>query len=52
MKHKVKKKMFKIKINDKEVEITEDHSIMVLRNNKLISIKPKDILKTDKLITF
>lgn len=52
MKHKVKKKMFKIKINDKEVEITEDHSIMVLRGNKLISIKPKDILKTDKLIIF
>lgn len=52
MKHKVKKRMFKIKVNGKEVEITEDHSIMVLRNNKLISIKPKDILKTDKLITF
>ena len=51
MKHSVKKRMYKIKCNGKEVIITEDHSIMVNRNGKLISVKPKDILKTDMLIT-
>lgn len=50
MKHHVKKRMYKIKCNGKEVIITEDHSIMVNRNGKLISVKPKDILKTDMLI--
>lgn len=51
MKHHVKKRMYKIKCNGKEVIITEDHSIMTNRNGKLISVKPKDILKTDMLIT-
>lgn len=50
MKHKVKKRMFKIKCNGDEVIITEDHSMIVLRNETLIEIKPKDVLKTDKLI--
>lgn len=50
MKHKVKKKMFKIKCNGDEVIITEDHSMMVVRNNELIEIKPKDVQKTDKLV--
>lgn len=51
MKHRVTKGFYTIKLNGKSVTITEDHSIMVLRNNELISITPKDILKTDKLIT-
>lgn len=50
MKHKVKKRLFKIKCNGKEVVITNDHSIMVKRDNKLIEVKPFDIRKTDKLI--
>ena len=50
MKHKVKKRMFKIKCRNKEVIVTEDHSIMVKRNNELLSVKPKDILKTDLII--
>lgn len=50
MKHKVKKRMFKISVNNKEVIVTEDHSIMVKRNNKLISVKPKDIVEGDELI--
>lgn len=50
MKHKVKKRMFKIKCNGDEVTITEDHSMMVIRDNKLIEIKPKDIQKNDKLV--
>lgn len=50
MKHKVKKEMFEINVNGKKVIITEDHSIIVERNNTLLSIKPKDIQKNDKLI--
>lgn len=50
MKHKVKKRMFKIKCNGDEVIITEDHSLIVLRNETLIEIKPKDVQKNDKLI--
>lgn len=50
MKHTVKKRMFKIKCNGKEVIMTEDHSIIVNRNGKNISVSPKDILKTDTLI--
>lgn len=50
MKHKVKKRMYRIKCNGDEVIITEDHSMMVVRNEELIEVKPKDVLKTDKLI--
>lgn len=50
--HKVKKKKFKIVTeNNKEVIVTEDHSIMVKRNNILIEVKPLDILLTDIIIT-
>jgi len=50
MKHKVKKRMFKIKCNGDEVTITEDHSMMVLRNNELIEVKPTEVKPQDKLI--
>lgn len=50
MKHTVKKRMFKIKTHGREVIITEDHSIMVIRNNILTSVKAKYIEKTDKII--
>jgi hypothetical protein len=51
MKHKVKKRFFKIKFNNKEVIITEDHSIIIERNNKIISITIKEIENNDKIIT-
>lgn len=51
MKHKVKKRMFKIIVDDKDVIVTEDHSIIVERNNRIVSVKPNDILKTDVIIT-
>ena len=51
MKHKVNKRMFKISVNDKSVIITEDHSVMIKRNDNLISVKPTEILETDKLIS-
>jgi hypothetical protein len=50
MKHKVKKEMFKITVDGKSVIVTSDHSIMLKRNNKIISVKPKDILPSDELI--
>jgi DNA polymerase elongation subunit (family B) len=51
MKHKVRKKLFKIKCNGNEVTVTEDHSIMVERNGEIISVTPNSInKKTDKII--
>ena len=51
MKHKVNKRMFKISVNNKSVIITEDHSVMINRNDNLISVKPTEILETDELIS-
>ena len=48
-KHKVKKRFYKITVNGKEVTITEDHSLIVLRKNKLIACKVSEIKKGDKL---
>ena len=50
MKHKVKKEMFKISIDDKFVICTCDHSIIINRNDDYISVTPRDILPTDKII--
>jgi DNA polymerase elongation subunit (family B) len=50
MKHRVCKEMFKITIGDKSVTVTEDHSVIVYRNGRFISVKPRDILQTDKMI--
>ncbi len=50
MKHLVEKRMFKIKSNKNEVVVTKDHSIIILRKSKMISVKPKEILKTDLII--
>lgn len=53
MRHKVTKPKFTITSKSgKKVEVTGDHSCMVVRNGELISIKAKDINKeTDKLVT-
>ena len=50
MKHKVVKKMYKITVNDKSVVVTQDHSIIVLRDGVLTDVKPQDIINTDKVI--
>lgn len=48
---KVTKKCYKIEISDNEpLYITEDHSIIVLRNDELIECKANEILETDILI--
>lgn len=53
MRHKVTKPKFTITAKSgKKVEVTGDHSCMVVRNGELISIKAKDInIDTDKLVT-
>ena len=53
MRHKVSKSQWRLRTKSgKEITVTGDHSLMVLRNNKLISIKAKDVNKeTDKIIT-
>lgn len=48
--HKVKKELFKIKTKDREVVVTEDHSIIIKRNDEYLTVKPRDILSTDKII--
>jgi intein/homing endonuclease len=50
MKHKVKKKMFRITLNGKSVEVTADHSIIIKRDGKILNVKPTEIIKTDELI--
>jgi hypothetical protein len=50
MKHKITKRMFKITCKGDSVIVTENHSIVVERNNELISITPDKIQKTDKII--
>lgn len=53
MRHKVSKAKWKVTTKSgKTVTITNDHSIMVIRDGKLIEAKPCEInLKTDKLVT-
>lgn len=53
MRHKVSKEQWKLKTKSgKEIFVTGDHSLMVLRNNELIAIKAKDVNKeTDKIIS-
>ena len=52
MKHRVKKEMFRIKVNGKSIDVTCDHSIMVMRDGKIISVKPREIKKGDSLIIY
>lgn len=51
-KHKIFKKRFKIKTKlGKEIIVSEDHSIMVLENSRLIEKKPTELSKNDEIIT-
>jgi DNA polymerase elongation subunit (family B) len=49
MKHKVKKRLYKITVNEKSVIVTADHSIIIKRNNKILSIKPNNIIYGDTI---
>lgn len=50
MKHKTPKHLYKLTVNGKDVIVTEDHSIMILRNNKLIKGSVKDLQNGDEII--
>ena len=52
MKHKVKKRMYKLKVVNKEIIVTEDHSIMIERNNNLIEGSVIDLHNNDKIIVY
>lgn len=52
MRHKVTKDKFRLKTKfGKELIVTGDHSIMVIRNNELISLPAREVKNTDKIIT-
>lgn len=51
VKHKTPKHMWKVKVDGKEVVITEDHSIMVLRDGYLIRGSVKDLKYGDEILT-
>ena len=50
--HKVNKDKWKITINNNEVEMTGDHSIMIYRDGQIIECKPSEIKKTDYLVKY
>ena len=51
IRHKVTKSKWRLKTKSgKEVIITNDHSLIVFRDHVQIEIKPKDILKSDKIL--
>ena len=50
MRHKVKKRMYRITSGDKSVEITSDHSLKVIRNNELIDVTPANLQNGDCLV--
>ena len=42
--------MYKLKVDGKEITVTEDHSIMIERDGKLIEGSVKDLQNGDKII--
>ena len=52
MKHKTKKKLYKITTESgKVVTVTEDHSLVIVRNNEKVVIKPTELEVDDQIIT-
>lgn len=52
IRHKVTKDKWKIKTKSgREIIVTNDHSLVVVRNGKKIEVKPIEMLKTDTIIT-
>jgi DNA polymerase elongation subunit (family B) len=51
VKHKTPKRIWKVKVDGKEVIITEDHSIMILRDGYLMRGSVRDIREGDEILT-
>ena len=50
MKHRVKKKLYRITVDGDSVVVTCDHSIMIKRDNKIIEVKPTELISGDVII--
>jgi len=51
IRHKVSKPKWKLKTKSgKEIIVTNDHSMIVFREGKQLTIKPSEIMKTDKIL--
>lgn len=50
IKHKTSKKKWEIKSGGKEIIVTDDHSLIIFRNNKKIEIKPSEIKEDDEIL--
>lgn len=50
IRHKITKKLYRVKTDNNEVIITEDHSLIVLRNNELVGITIKELKDGDRLL--
>ena len=52
IRHKVSKSKWKLRTKSgKEIIVTNDHSMIVFRDNKKIEVKPAEIKKTDKILS-
>lgn len=52
VKHKNTKQAWKMKTKSgKEIIVTADHNLVVFRNGEKVNVKPRDVLKTDKVLT-
>lgn len=54
MKHKVKKKLYEIKVKGRKIKVTEDHSIIVKnkKTNKIYSVKPQHLSPKNHFILY
>ncbi|BBI90937.1 intein-containing split DNA polymerase precursor [Tenacibaculum phage PTm5] len=51
VRHKVSKAKWKLKTKSgKEIIVTNDHSMIVFRSGEQLTVKPSEILKTDKIL--
>lgn len=50
IRHKTSKKKWKISAGSEEVIITSDHSLIVIRNDEKINIKPNEVKSGDKIL--
>lgn len=52
IRHKVTKPKWKLKTkSNKEIIVTNDHSMIVFRNGKKLEVKPSEIKKSDKILS-
>lgn len=50
MKHKVSKKMYRVGCDKGFIDVTEDHSLLEVKNNKILEIKPENINQNTVLL--